>query len=80
MLATCVLCYFLSKMYHKSMFIAAIGIPMLIHLVQYGIGWWEGVVYERKLVTRTSRSTPDRNCICPINQWNRAIVFFPLHG
>ena len=64
MLAKCVL--FLSKMYsgkwyilrHKSMFIVAIGIPMLIHLVQYVIGWGEGVVYDRKLVTKTSRSTP----------------------
>ena len=50
MLAKCVLCYFLSKMYsgkwyilrHKSMFIVAIGIQMLIHLVQYVIGWGGG--------------------------------------
>ena len=43
------------------MFIVAIGIPMLIHLVQYVIGWGEGVVYDRKLVTKTSRSTPVTN-------------------
>ena len=41
------------------MFIAAIGIPTLIHQVQHVIGWGEGVVYDRKLVTKTSRSTPD---------------------
>ena len=45
------------------MFIVAIGIPMLIHLVKYVIGWGggEGVVYDRKLVTKTSRSTRVHN-------------------
>ena len=40
------------------MFMAANDIPMLIHLVQYVIGWGEGVVHDWKLVTKTSRSTP----------------------
>ena len=46
------------------MFIVAIGIPMLIHLVQYVIGWGEGVVHDWKLVTKTSRSTP---ALCTAN-------------
>ena len=50
MLTKCVLYYFLSKMYsdkwnilrHNSMMIAAIGIAMLIHLIQYVPVWWGG--------------------------------------
>ena len=63
MLTKCVLYYFLSKMYsdkwnilrHNSMMIAAIGIAMLIHLIQYVPVWGGGLSTIGNKLQKTSR-------------------------